>query len=164
MIKSILLFIAIFISGVVLGQSPEFNIIAPDTVPPHYNFEISYQLKNAKGTDFDYPEFDAFDLISGPNVSTQFSMINGETSQEMSYNYILKSKEPGTYTIAATTIFVEGKPFKTDWKKIVVEEGYVMPKKNNQQFDFFRDPFRDDRAPEKEFKKDIKRKKKTYRI
>ncbi len=165
------LFLGIIFSFNVSAQEATFNIMAPDTVPPNEIFEITFVLKNAKGSDFDAPDFNGFYVVSGPNMSSSYSFMNGQSSQELSYTFLVKAKETGTKTIGQSSIVVNEKRLKTDWTKIAVIEGFKMPKKKDPFDDFFnrRDFFDmpESISPKEENpyqKKKSKKKKKTYRI
>ena len=56
---------------------------------------------------------DEFRLLGGPNISTQFSSINGKTSHSSSYTYILEAKEIGSYFIPPASIEVAGNVLET---------------------------------------------------
>ncbi len=152
-------------------SDPIFTVVMPDTVPPDTRFEVSFVLKNGSGDNFEPPSFVGFKVLSGPNVSSSYSFINGKSSQEMSYNYILQAESTGTKTIDQAKIYIDNKAYKTTWAKIAVVEGYVMPRQKDPFNDFFnrRDFFEmpgtmpHDDGIEKPIKKK-KSKKKTYRI
>ena len=65
--------------------------------------EIKYSIENANG-DFQAPEFQGFTIISGPNVSSQFSMINGTITQSASYTYFLRPNVEGVITIESASL------------------------------------------------------------
>ncbi len=151
-------------------DGPIFKVMAPDTVPLGERFEISFVLKNGQGDEFSPPDFIGFKIISGPNMSSSFSFMNGKSSQEVSYNYILEAEKTGTRAIEPAKISTDGKTLKSEMKKIAVVEGYVMPRKSNPFDDFFNRrndrffqwPERNETAPSAPQEK--KKKKKTYRI
>ncbi len=81
-----------------LSQSKFTAMTSLDTVYLGNYFELSYALENIKG-DIEFPSLDNFDLLSGPNMSSSITMINGETNSQYSYSYRLMPTEPGIYHI-----------------------------------------------------------------
>ena len=82
------------------------------------NFELSFKLEgNAKS--FNPPPLDEFRILSGPNRSSQTSIINGRMSQSMSYSYILRPRTPGKVVIEGATAEIDGKTIEAN--QITVE-------------------------------------------
>lgn len=73
---------------------------------------------------FKAPEFEGFDVLAGPSVSTGHSVqfVNGRKSASYSctYTYVLMPTEVGKYTIGAATITVEDKRYTTEPQPIEV--------------------------------------------
>ena len=71
---------------------------------------------------FKAPEFEGFDVLAGPSVSTGHSVqfVNGRKSASYSctYTYVLMPTEVGKYTIGAATITVEDKRYTTEPQQI----------------------------------------------
>jgi uncharacterized protein (DUF58 family) len=91
--------------------------------------------------DFQAPYFKEFDLISGPNVSSSFSVINGSASQKTSYTYYLKPREVGSYYIEPASVAVGGEILETTPIPIMVvpnPEGIIQEPERQQAspFDF----------------------------
>ncbi|MBK6610169.1 MAG: protein BatD [Sphingobacteriales bacterium] len=79
------------------------------TVAPNNFFELNYVVDNANIRDFQSPDFGNFSLVSGPNRSTQMSMINGRTTMRSSISFTLQAgNKTGKYTIPAATAMLEG--------------------------------------------------------
>lgn len=71
------------------SQDMTFEVrLSRDTVYYGHSVQLSYIIENAQG-DFEAPDFDGLKVVSGPNLSSQFSMINGVVSQKSEYTYIL---------------------------------------------------------------------------
>ena len=104
--NNLLLFSIIFylISASSYGQEMEFAVSTTcDTLYFGNYLGIKYSIKNAQG-DFQPPLFEGFDIVGGPNVSSQFSMINGEVNQSSSYEYILRPLGIGEYFISGANL------------------------------------------------------------
>lgn len=110
----------LLISSIVAGQDVSFyaDSDAKQIVVGNY-FQVSFVLENGKGQSFRAPDFDGFDIMSGPNRSSQVSIVNGRTSQKMTISYGLTATKPGKYTIGAATIRVSGQALQS--KPITVE-------------------------------------------
>lgn len=145
-----------------------FKVVAPDSVPPNTTFQVTFVLENVKGTGFEAPDWNNFELVSGPMQSSSFSMINGVTTQKTSYTYYLKTDKEGTSTINPATIYVDGKALKTDWEKVAVVENYVVPETKQKRKSMFDDwnnfPLERKQPPTVPKKKPKRTNKKTYRI
>lgn len=83
-------------------------------------FELSFTIENAQGSAFRPPSFKDFNVASGPNQSSQMSIINGRTSQSMSISYVLSSERPGSYILGPASVLINGKEYKTSSIKIEV--------------------------------------------
>jgi len=55
------------------------------------------------------PDFDGFDIVSGPSSSTSIQMINMAISKSESLTYILRPNRPGSLTIGPAKAKVKGK-------------------------------------------------------
>jgi len=110
----------LLISSIVVGQEATFyaDSDAKQIVAGNY-FQVSFVLENGKGQSFRAPDFEGFDIMSGPSRSSQVSIVNGRTSQKMTISYGLTATKPGKYTIGAATIRVSGKALQS--KPITVE-------------------------------------------
>jgi hypothetical protein len=93
-------------------------------------FEVTFTV-NANGDRFTPPSFNGFLVVSGPNVSTSMSVINGNASSSMAYSYDLIAVKEGTYTIGPATIMVNGKKLSTNPIKIKAVKGQAVQQNNN---------------------------------
>jgi hypothetical protein len=93
-------------------------------------FEVTFTV-NANGDRFTPPSFNGFLIVSGPNVSTSISVINGSSSSSMAYSYDLVAVKEGSYTIGPATIVVNGKKLSTNPIKIKVVKGQAPQQNNN---------------------------------
>ena len=100
--------------------------------------QVLFTLKNTKGQNFDPPSLKGFKILSGPNRSSQTSIINGRISSELTYLYGLQPLKEGTLTIGSATIEGGGKTWKTRPLTIRVVKGNstLTPGKDDSP-DFF---------------------------
>lgn len=106
-----LLFIAFFLllaGNVFADDEIKFTVQAPSTVVQGSQFQLAYSINTQKVKEFRLGSITDFDILMGPSRSSQFSMVNGETSSSITYTYVLRGTKEGTYTIPAATIQVNG--------------------------------------------------------
>lgn len=67
------------------------------------------------------PDLQGLEYLSKtPSTSTNYSFINGVSSQSYSYNYYLQADKAGKYTVPPITVSVDGKEFKTEPIKVTI--------------------------------------------
>jgi len=81
-----------------------------------------------------------FRLISGPNVSTQFRMVNGRTSTSKTLSYVFFPMKKGTLTLPVVKIKVGGEIQATQPVEVEVVEGSVKKSRPSRRRSS-RDPF-----------------------
>lgn len=121
--KSLFLFLSLFL-GYQAGFSQEnarFTVkVSMDSILYGHYFQAVFTLENAKGENFQAPSFEDFQVVSGPNFSSSFSMINGEVTQSVSYTFYLEPKEIGNYYIQPASISVGEQMLETEPLEILV--------------------------------------------
>ena len=102
---SILLFIFLLIvSSIRIAFAQEFTAnVSSSAVDVGEQFEITFSL-NTTGKNFRPPTFIDFNVLMGPNQSTQMQIINGSVSQTTSYTYVLQAVKEGTFKIGSAEI------------------------------------------------------------
>jgi len=125
-----MILIAILFLSLSLSSQVKFyaSTDAKQIVAGNY-FEVSFTLENARSQQFKAPSFINFNIVGGPNSSTQMSIVNGRTSQKMTYSYTLSTDKLGKYSIGPAEIIVDGKVLKTDPIQIEILKG-KPPTKN----------------------------------
>lgn len=102
-------------------------------------YEIS--MENIEG-EIEFPSLKEFEVISGPNVSSSISIVNGKRSSSKTYTWHLKPFELGQYFIAPIAIELEGEVFESNPVEINVYSNpngiIVEPQQKNRSniFDF----------------------------
>ena len=66
---------------------------------------------NKNGDDFSPPSFEEFQVIQGPSQQVSHSWMNGKSSFNKSYTYILKPIKQGKFTIGTASIVIDGKTY-----------------------------------------------------
>ena len=128
--------ILLFIASFAYSQDVEFKASAPSVVATGEQFRLSYTV-NRSASNLKVPTFEGFELLMGPNTSqsSSFSMINGKTTQSVSfsYTYLMLGSKEGTYTIPPATITVDGKQYKSNELTIQVIKGSSNSNASNAQ-------------------------------
>lgn len=68
--------------------------------------QVRFILENGQGQDFQAPYFNGFSVVSGPNYASSMSMVNGRTTQRLTYTFHLMPEDIGNYYIEPASIKV----------------------------------------------------------
>lgn len=85
-------------------------------------FELKFSTDGSPES-FNPPSFSGFQVVGGPNQSSSFSSINGNTTINMSVGYILVGVREGTYTIGAATMLIGGRTYRSNPVRVKVVKG-----------------------------------------
>lgn len=85
-----------------------FTASAPDAVAVGDQFRLSYTVNTQKVKDFRAPSIKGFDVLMGPSRSYSMQNINGNTTENLTFTYILLAQKEGVYTIPGATITANG--------------------------------------------------------
>src|SRR6185295_18314730 len=96
------------------GAQIHFTASAPKSVAENQNFNLSYSLENANGTNLRLPALNDFTLLAGPTTSSSMQIMNGAVSQSMTYTYTLRPKQQGTFKIGNATMEVNGSTIESN--------------------------------------------------
>lgn len=166
--KQIFLLVFLLVSSFSFAQKTEFTLtVNKDTVLMNNLIRVKYTMKQGDLNSFDTPEFDHFQVVSGPSVMSSVSFVNGDKSQEISYSFYLKPDSPGVWTIPAVSVETEQGMVYTKAKDIVVlpnPDGIQEEEGRPQPTDFFGDFFNRSPAPPPVPATPTKKKRKTYRL
>ncbi len=131
----LLLLLMLTFSGVLaVAQDIKFTAAAS-----HYDvatgdrFKIEFRV-NANIDNFKPPKISDFRVLSGPNQSTSMSWVNGKTSANISYSYILMAVNEGSFTIPAAEVTIDGEKYQSNTIEINVSKGANVqnnPNSNN---------------------------------
>jgi hypothetical protein len=116
----VILLSAFFLGGPVSAQ--ELTAKGPSQVQVGQRFRVTWSL-NANGSSFTAPKISEFQVLGGPNQSTQMQYVNGSMSQSISFSYELRAVKEGEYKIAPARITVGGKGISSNVLKIKVLKG-----------------------------------------
>jgi hypothetical protein len=99
-----LILFTVFIQNIIFAQSGSLTVkVDKDTMYQDEVIKVEFLLDNLTG-NFKAPDFIGFRIVSGPNTSSSFSMINGEVSQKKSYSYVLVPQSIGSQLIGKAIV------------------------------------------------------------
>ncbi|RED24672.1 oxygen tolerance protein BatD [Flavobacterium cutihirudinis] len=90
-------------------------------------------IMNVDGDNFDQPSFDGFKIVAGPSQQISQSWVNGRSSFQKIYSYILQPNQKGTLTIKQAAIEFNGQIYKTSPIKIVVTNAVAQERDPNDR-------------------------------
>jgi len=97
-------------------------------------FDVTFTLSNGDGQDFRPPSFKDFVVISGPSRSASTTIVNGQVAKELSYQYSLKPRRTGTFTIGPASVIVKDEVLTTQLLTIKVLEAQTGAGDARDQF------------------------------
>ena len=102
------------------GQSVDFTVsLSNDTLLLGNYLEVKFEINNGNGK-FMAPDFAGWNVVSGPNTASSYSIINGEVNQRSSYTYYLEAPNDGEFIIDAAKLNTTEKEYKTPVVRVVV--------------------------------------------
>ncbi|MHC0439314.1 BatD family protein [Flavobacterium sp. 3-210] len=90
-------------------------------------------IMNVDGDNFEQPNFDGFKVVAGPSQQISQSWINGRSSFQKIYSYILQPEKKGNVTIRQAAIEFNGQIYKTSPIKIVVTNAVAQERDPNER-------------------------------
>ena len=136
---SIKIFIILLISGLGLqAQGIRFEAtVDAKKILQNSTVNVNFTIYNAKEQGFTPPNFDGFQMVGGPNQSTQMSFVNGRSTQQKGYGYTLLATKPGIYKIESASIQIKGKILKTQPLTIEVVKADPKAMAATPEYDFY---------------------------
>lgn len=132
--RHILLYIALIVAGIAMGQTLQVN--APKHVEAGEQFRLQYSISTDNVSNIrlgNIPE--ALEVLYGPSKSSQSSwqMVNGHTSSSSSttFTFLLCANKKGSYTIPAAYVKVGDKVIRSNAVHITVS-GNASSSNGNQ--------------------------------
>lgn len=136
----ILFFLLTFGGAVIAQKAPKFAVsVSTDSVLLGHYFQVKFTLENASGKDFQAPAFPDFQVVSGPNMASSVSIVNGEMSQTVSYTYYLEPKDIGNFYIQPASIRIENDVLETLPITVMVvpnPDGIIQKQEMSEKFSF----------------------------
>jgi hypothetical protein len=111
--RTILWGITLLITNLTYSQVKFYAVCNADEIILGSYFNVEFVIENGSHLDFVPPDFKGFQVISGPNRSSQISIINGQRSQKEAYGYSLIPEKTGNLIIGSAKIRVGKKSYKS---------------------------------------------------
>ena len=90
-------------------------------------------IMNVDGDNFEQPSFDGFKIVAGPSQQISQSWINGRSSFQKIYSYILQPERKGALTIKQAAIEFNGQVYKTNPIKVTVTNAVAQERDPNDR-------------------------------
>ncbi|RAR71321.1 BatD family protein [Flavobacterium aciduliphilum] len=131
--KRVLLFIIFCFSSTLLAQVKFEAEVSKNTLGLNERVRIEFSM-NEDGDNFVPPNFEAcgFRVVGGPSQSISQSWINGRSSFQKSYSYILQPLRKGSLVIKQAVIEINGQLYKTLPIRINVTSAVNLPNDPNE--------------------------------
>jgi len=106
--------------------------VSKNTLGLNERLRIDFMM-NVDGDNFEQPSFDGFRIVGGPSQQVSQSWVNGRSSFQKIYSYILQPSQKGTLTIKQAAIEYNGQVYKTAPIKIVVTNAVAQERDPNDR-------------------------------
>ncbi len=127
----IILFSFLLVSNLNYAQEFSATVSSP-AVNVGEQFQISFSL-NSTGKNFRPPTFIDFNVLVGPNQSTQMQIINGSVSQITSFTYVLQAVKEGTFKIGPAEITAGNAKVLSNPVTVIVSKSSNKPQAGSNQ-------------------------------
>lgn len=91
---------------------------APKSVVANQQFKLTFRVNRVNVKEPVIPEFSGFEILTGPHRSTQqsYQLINGkmQSSESVTFTYIIMASAEGEYKIPAASVTVDGKKYSSN--------------------------------------------------
>jgi len=115
-----ILSILMFGSTLLFAQAKFTASASKSTVGVGEQFEVDFSM-NASGSRFTPPNFNNFQVLSGPNMASDITSVNGSTNLSITYSYIVAALKEGSFTIDEAAIVINSHTMLTHALKITVK-------------------------------------------
>lgn len=167
----VLLFIGILFQTYTFAQSePKFSVeISNDSILLGNYFIVKFSIENTNSENFAAPDFTDFRVVSGPNFSSNMTIINGQMSQKVFYTYYLEPKDIGNYFVPPASIETDSGVLETEPLEILVvpnpEQIIQKPSllEERMDFDMQMDDFFNRKMPKEKEEKPTTKKRKVVK-
>nr|WP_042291199.1 BatD family protein [Nonlabens ulvanivorans] len=131
--RHLIIFCLLLITGWSSMAQVEFTATPTrDRIAINERVRVEFKM-NVAGDNFTPPNFEGFQVVSGPIQSFSQQWVNGKSSMSKSYSYILKPNKTGKVTIKQAIMEFEGAEYKTVPFQIAINGAVDDPKDANSQ-------------------------------
>ena len=126
--KRIIFFLIFSLShSLIVFAQVRVTVQAPSQVEEGQRIRVSYIVNTQDIDDIQVGEFQGFELLFGPSVSSSssFSIVNGKTSHtsQKTFSYTLLAQKAGTYKLPVATVKSDGQTYKSNQASIQILQG-----------------------------------------
>ena len=127
--KKIVILILLLVGNSLFAQVQFEAKVSKNSLGLNERLRVDFTM-NADGDNFVPPNFEScgFKVVGGPSQSVSQSWINGKSSFNKSYIYILLPTQKGALTLKQASIEINGQTYKTSPIKINVTNAVEIPK------------------------------------
>jgi len=125
-VKHITLLLVILATSMVSGQVKFETKVSKKKLGVNERLRVDFVM-NKDGDNFNPPDFEAFNVVGGPNTSVSNSWLNGTHSYAKTYSYFLAPKKRGTFRINSASIEIDGEIFKTQAVTVQITNAVNRP-------------------------------------
>jgi len=131
--KKVIVLLLLLFGGSLIAQVQFEAKVSKNSLGINERLRIEFTM-NADGDNFQPPNFEqsGFRVVGGPSQSVSQSWINGRSSFNKSYIYILLPTQKGALTIKQASIEINGQLYKTSPLRINVTNAVEIPKDPNE--------------------------------
>jgi hypothetical protein len=131
--KKVILLLLLLFGSSLMAQVQFEAKVSKNSLGINERLRIEFTM-NADGDNFVPPPFESsgFRVVGGPSQSVSQSWVNGKSSFNKSYIYILLPTQKGQLTIKQASIEINGQIYKTSPVKINVTNAVELPKDPNE--------------------------------
>ncbi len=90
-------------------------------------FRLEAVLENMDADEITLGNIQPFKVVQGPSRSSSISIINGKKSESLTYIWLVKAPDEGTYTIAPATVAIGSRTLSSNSLRVVVTEASALP-------------------------------------
>jgi hypothetical protein len=106
--------------------------VSKNTLGVNERLRIDF-IMNVDGDNFDQPNFEGFRIVGGPSQQISQSWVNGRSSFQKIYSYILQPERKGALLIKQAAIEYNGQIYKTSPIKITVTNAVAQERDPNDR-------------------------------
>jgi hypothetical protein len=131
--KKVIVLLLLLFGNLLMAQVQFEAKVSKNSLGLNERLRIEFTM-NADGDNFVPPSFEqsGFKVVGGPSQSVSQSWINGKSSFNKSYIYILLPTQKGALTIKQASIEINGQVYKTSPVKVNVTNAVEIPKDPNE--------------------------------
>jgi hypothetical protein len=131
--KKVIVLLLLLFGNLLIAQVQFEAKVSKNSLGLNERLRIEFTM-NADGDNFVPPSFEqsGFKVVGGPSQSVSQSWINGKSSFNKSYIYILLPTQKGALTIKQASIEINGQVYKTSPVKVNVTNAVEIPKDPNE--------------------------------